>query len=131
MAPATTDGEKLKFRTLNRQTGHRVVIRYVDPFTGKVVKEDDEAPGFDRGEDDYVLFEDEDLDSVALDSTHMIDIETLVDPDSIGLIWRYKPYFCCPAISLEPKRLPSFARLWRPPKDWASRGWCWRAVSAR
>jgi len=27
MTPGTTDGEKLKFHTLNRKTGHRLVIR--------------------------------------------------------------------------------------------------------
>ena len=46
MTPATTDGEKLKFHTLNRQTGHRVVSRYVDAVTGKVDKEDDLAAEF-------------------------------------------------------------------------------------
>jgi len=100
MTPATTDSEKLKFHTLNRQTEHRVVSRYVDAVTGKVVKEEDEARGFARGEDDYVLLEDSDLEAVALESTRTIDIETFVDRDSIGWIWRDKAYFLLPGDSV-------------------------------
>jgi len=100
MTPATTDGEKLKFHTLNRHTGHRVVSRYVDEVTGKVVKEEDEARGFARDEDDYVLLEDDDLESVALDSTRTIDIATFVDHDSIGWIWRDKAHFLLPGDSV-------------------------------
>lgn len=96
MTPAVTEGEKLRFHTLNRETGNRVVSRYVDAVTGKVVKDEDEARGFARGEDDYVLLEDDDLDAVALDSTRTIDIETFVDRDSIGWIWRDKPHFLLP-----------------------------------
>lgn len=100
MTPATTDGEKLKFHTLNRQTGHRVISRYVDAVTGKVVMEDDEARGFAKGEDDHVLLEDDELEAVALDSTRTIDIETFIDRDSIGWIWRDKPHFLLPADSV-------------------------------
>jgi len=100
MTPATTEAEKLKFHTLNRQTGHRVVSRYVDTVTGKVVKENDEARGFARGEDDYVLLEDDDLEAVALESTRTLDIETFVDRDSIGWIWRDKPNLLMPADSV-------------------------------
>ena len=100
MTPATTDGEKLKFHTLNRHTGRRVASRYVDAVKGKVVKEEDEARGFARDEDDYVLLEDDDLDSVALDSTRTIDIETFVDYDSIGWIWRDTAHFLLPGDSV-------------------------------
>ena len=34
MAPATTDGEKVRFHTLNRATGNRIESRYVDADSG-------------------------------------------------------------------------------------------------
>jgi DNA end-binding protein Ku len=43
MTPATTENEKVRFHTLNRKTGNRVVSEYVDAVTGKSVDEDDEA----------------------------------------------------------------------------------------
>ncbi|QOD67090.1 Ku protein (plasmid) [Ochrobactrum sp. MT180101] len=86
MMPATSDSEKVRFHTLNRQTQNRVVSRYVDAVTGKEVWEDDEAKGYERGEGEYVLLNDDELDNVALDSTKTIDIEMFSPRESIGWI---------------------------------------------
>ncbi|MEZ2131296.1 MULTISPECIES: Ku protein [unclassified Sinorhizobium] len=96
MQPATSENEKVRFHTLNRKTSNRLVSRYVDSVTGQAVDEDDEVKGYQRGEDDYVLLEDEELDSVALDSTRTIDIETFVPKDSIGWIYLEKPHYLTP-----------------------------------
>jgi DNA end-binding protein Ku len=97
MGPATTEAEKVKFHTLNSETGNRVVSRYVDAVTGKPVKEDDEVKGYERGEDEYVMLEDEELESVALESTRTIDIDAFVPHDSIQWIWLESPYFLTPS----------------------------------
>ena len=97
MAPATSEGEKVRFRTMNAATGNRVVSRYVDAVTGKPVREEDEVKGYARGEDDFVLLEDEELDSVALESTRTIDIDMFVPADSIGWIWYDRPHYLSPA----------------------------------
>lgn len=93
MIPATSESEKVKFHTLNTRTGHRVISQYVDAVTHKPVREEDEVKGYSRGEDDYVLIEDEDLESVALESTHSIDISMCVDEDSIGWSYYDKPHY--------------------------------------
>lgn len=93
MTPATSETEKVRFHTLNRKSGNRVVSQYVDSVTGKPVDEDDEVKGYPRGDDEYVLLEDEDLDSVGLESTRTIDIEMFVPADSIGPIWYDKPHY--------------------------------------
>jgi DNA end-binding protein Ku len=96
MTPATTENEKVRFHTLNRKTGNRVVSRYVDAASGKPVDEDDEAKGYARGEDDFVLLEEDELEAVALDSTRTIDIETFVPADSIEWVWYDKPHYLAP-----------------------------------
>ena len=96
MTPATGEGGKIRFHTLNRATHNRVESRYVDAVSGKRVDDDDIARGYPRGEDDYVLLEDEELDAVALDSTRTIDIETFVPADSIAWIWHDKPHYLAP-----------------------------------
>ncbi len=96
MAPATSDNEKVRFHTLNGRTGNRVVSQYVDSITGKAVDEDDEVKGYARGEDDYVMLEDEELDAVALESTRTIDIEMFVPRDSIEWIWFDTPHYLTP-----------------------------------
>lgn len=96
MMPATSENEKVRFHTLNRQTQNRVVSHYVDSVTGKEVKEEDEVKGYQRGENDYVMLEDEELENVALDSTKTIDISTFTPRDSIEWIWLDTPYYLSP-----------------------------------
>lgn len=97
MMPATGDGEKLRFRTLNRTTGNPVASRSVDAGTGAVVEAEETVRGYPRGEDDYVMLEEEELDAVALDSTRTIDIATFVDAGSIAWVWYDRPYYLLPS----------------------------------
>jgi DNA end-binding protein Ku len=96
MTPATTENEKVRFHTLNRKTGNRVISQYVDAVTGKPVDEDDEVKGYPRGEDDYVLLEDDELEAVGLESTRTIDIDMFVPADSIEWVWYDKPHYLTP-----------------------------------
>lgn len=96
MMPATSENEKVRFHTLNRETQNRVVSHYVDSVTGKEVKDEDEVKGYQRGENDYVMLEDEELENVALDSTKTIDISTFTPRDSIEWIWLDTPYYLYP-----------------------------------
>ena len=96
MMPAVSENEKVRFHTLNRETQNRVVSRYVDAVTGKEVKDEDEVKGYQRGEDDFVMLEDEELESVALESTRTIDISTFTPSDSVEWIWLEKPYYLSP-----------------------------------
>src|ERR1700753_3690919 len=82
MMPAITQSEKVRFHTLNRATGNRVESRYVDAETNEPVDEENEVKGYQRGENDYVILEDEELEAVALESTRTIDIDMFVAEDS-------------------------------------------------
>lgn len=93
MMPATTENEKVKFRTLNRATNNPVVSHYVDSVTGKVVRSEDEVKGYPRGDNEYVMLEDVELENVALESTRTIDIEMFVKRESIDWIWLDTPYY--------------------------------------
>ncbi|MFN7090660.1 MAG: Ku protein [Allorhizobium sp.] len=97
MTPAVTESNKLRFHNINRKTGNRVVSRYVDAETGKPVDDEDQVKGYERAEDDYVLFEDDELEDVALESTRTIDIESFVPRSSIGWIWYDSPHYLAPA----------------------------------
>lgn len=97
MTPATSEREKVRFHTLNRATGHRVVSRYVDEASGKPVREEDEARGYEVAEGRYVLLEDDELDAIALESTRTLDIETFVPRDAVGWAYLDKPHYLVPA----------------------------------
>jgi DNA end-binding protein Ku len=96
MIPATTDNEKVRFHTLNRATGNRVVSQYVDTETGDLVEDDEQVKGYQRGEHEYLMLEDDEIDSVALESTRTIDIEMFVPAGDIGWIWYDKPHYLVP-----------------------------------
>src|SRR5215203_6067523 len=96
MLPATSEAEKVRFHTLNRETGNRVHARYVDAETGKPVDEEDQVKGYEREHGEYVMFDDEELQAVALESTRTIDIDCFVPTDSIGWIWYDTPHYLIP-----------------------------------
>lgn len=96
LTPATTENAKIRFHILNRATRNRVESRYLDSVTGKPVAEKDQAKGYPRGDDDYVILEDDEIEAVGLESTRTIDIETFVPRNSIDWIWYEKPHFLAP-----------------------------------
>ena len=96
MMSATSEEEKVRFHVLNRRTGNRIASHYVDAETGKPVNEADEVKGYTRGENDYVLLDDDELESVALESARTIDIQSFVASESIDWIWYDTPYYLTP-----------------------------------
>jgi DNA end-binding protein Ku len=96
MTPATSESEKVRFHTLNKETGNRVVSQYIDSLTGKTVKDEDEAKGYARGENDYVILTDDDLDRVALDTVKTIDIDKFAPAESIEWVYLEKPHYLMP-----------------------------------
>jgi DNA end-binding protein Ku len=96
MTPVISERQKVRFHTINRATGHRIQSRYVDAVTGNEVGDDDQVKGYPRGEDDYVMLEDDELEAVALESTRTIDVEAFVPRESIEWIWYDVPHFLTP-----------------------------------
>jgi DNA end-binding protein Ku len=97
LSPATTQGEKVRFHTLNRKTGERIHTQYIDAVTGKPVNDDDRTKAYEKAEDDYVILEEDELDSVQLESARTIDIDEFVEASSIEWVYFDSPYFVVPA----------------------------------
>lgn len=96
MTPAVSEGGKVRFHNLNRKTHARVLSQYVDAETGEAVEDEDQVKGYEKGEGDYVLFEDEEIEDVGLESTRTIDIDTFVPAQSIGWVWYDRPHYLAP-----------------------------------
>lgn len=97
LTPATSESEKVRFHTINKVTGNRIASRYVDAVTGEEVDEDDEVKGYERGENEFLLLEDEELENVALDSVKTVDVEKFVPRDSVEWVWLESPYYITPS----------------------------------
>ena len=94
--PATSASEKVRFNTLNRATGNRLKRQMVDSETGDVVESENQVKGYAVGKDQYVLVEDEELASIAIESTRTVDIERFVPKASIDDRYRDTPYYLAP-----------------------------------
>jgi len=94
--PATSTRERIRFNIINRETGNRVRYRQVDAETGKDVPEEDRVKGYKTAKGAYVLLEPEELDEVALESTHTIDVESFVPRKEIDEIYLDEPFYLAP-----------------------------------
>ena len=68
----------------------------VDRETGEVVEAPDQVKGHEIGKRDYVIIEDEEIEFVAIESTHTIDIETFVPRAEIDDVYIDQPYYLTP-----------------------------------
>ena len=94
--PATSSSEKVRFNTLNRATGNRLKRQMIDSETGDVVASEDQVKGYAVGKDQYVIVEDEELSSIAIESTRTVDIERFVPKIAIDDRYRDTPYYLAP-----------------------------------
>jgi DNA end-binding protein Ku len=94
--PATSASEKVRFNTLNRATGNRLKRQMIDSETGDVVESDEQVKGYAVGKDQYVIVEDEELASIAIESTRTVDIERFVPKSAIDDRYRDTPYYLAP-----------------------------------
>src|SRR4051812_34026377 len=69
--PAVTPAERISFRQVNRNTGHRLKQQLVDAVTGEVVDPLDKARGYEVEQDKFVVVEDQELRDAKQDAKAM------------------------------------------------------------
>jgi DNA end-binding protein Ku len=94
--PATSTAERIRFHIINRKTGHRIRNDVVDAETGQPVEPEDRVKGYEFTKNEYLLLEDDELDNVALESTHTIEITDFVPIDEIDRIYLDESYYLAP-----------------------------------
>jgi DNA end-binding protein Ku len=94
--PATSTSQRIRFNIINRNTGNRIRNDIVDAETGQPVDPEDRVKGYQVEKGRYVLVEDEELDNVALESTHTIDIEEFVPVSEVDRIYLDESYYLVP-----------------------------------
>jgi DNA end-binding protein Ku len=94
--PATSDTEKVSFNQINRKTGHRIKYLKVDAETGDEVTSEDIVKGYKVDTDTYIEVTKDELDDIALDSTHTIEIDEFVPKADIDIRYLIRPYYLVP-----------------------------------
>jgi DNA end-binding protein Ku len=94
--PATSATERVSFRQVNRQTGNRLRQQLVDSVTGEPVGSENKGRGYEIGKDQVLMVEDEELESIQVESTHTIDIDSFVPRDQVDERYLDSPYYIAP-----------------------------------
>ncbi|HWX05653.1 MAG TPA: Ku protein [Bradyrhizobium sp.] len=94
--PATSDTEKVSFNQINRKTGHRIKYAKVDADTGEEVANEDIVKGYKVDTDTYIEVSKDELDDLALESTHTIEIDEFVPRTDIDTRYLIRPYYLVP-----------------------------------
>src|SRR5207247_11473701 len=95
-SPATSDTDKVTFNQINRKTGHRIKSAKVDADTGEEVGSDDIMKGYKVDTDTYIEVSKEELDDIALESTHTIEIDEFVPKTDIDNRYLIRHYYLIP-----------------------------------
>ena len=94
--PAVTQSERTRFHQINTKTGNRLRQQMVDERTGKAVSSEQKGRGYELSKGRYVPVNEEELEAIALESTHIIDIDGFVPRDEIDRRYLDKPYYLAP-----------------------------------
>lgn len=95
MFTATTTAERIRFHIINRKTENRIRNEVVDSETGDPVEPEDRIKGFPEGKG-YILLEDEELDEVALESTHTLEIDAFIPREEVDEIYLDESFYIVP-----------------------------------
>ena len=93
---ATSTSDRVSFRQINRATGNRLRQVMVDDITREPVEGSDKVRGYEYAKNAYVMVEEDELDAVAIESNHTIEIDKFVPRAQIDERYYDSPYYLVP-----------------------------------
>jgi DNA end-binding protein Ku len=93
---SATHEHEVSFHQFEKGTADRIRYRRVNERSGKEVEYDEIVKGADVGGGDYVMLEQEELDSVAPGRSRSLEIDRFVELDEIDPIYYQKTYYLGP-----------------------------------
>jgi Ku protein len=94
--PATSSAETTNFHQINKRTGNRLRQQMVDSETGRVVDKENKGRGYELSRGRYVRIEEDELEAVQIEGTHIVDIDDFVLEDEIDERYLDRPYYIAP-----------------------------------
>jgi DNA end-binding protein Ku len=87
--------EKVSFHLLHKDTHNRIQMKPHDPEVGPVERSD-LVKGYEYEKGKYVIFTEEDLEKIQIESSKAIVIEKFVDAGNVDPIYLELPYYVAP-----------------------------------
>src|SRR5487761_298763 len=76
--------ERVSFRQINKKTGNRLRQQLIDDITREPVEAHDKGRGYEYAKNAYIPIDDDELDAIAIESNHTIEIDSFVPHDQAG-----------------------------------------------
>ncbi len=92
----TSSTERVSFRQINKKTGNRLRQQLVDEVTREPVEGEHKGRGYECAKNTYIPVDDDELDALAVDSTHTIEIDSFVPREQIDERYLDSPYYITP-----------------------------------
>ena len=94
--PGTSSSERVSFRQINKKTGNRLRQQLVDEGTREPVESEDKGRGYEYSKGAYIPVEDEELEAIAIESNHTIEVNSFVPREQIDERYLDSPYYLTP-----------------------------------
>ena len=92
----TTATERVSFRQINKKTGNRLRQQLVDEVTREPVEGENKGRGYEYSKNAYIPVDDNELDAIAIESSHTIEIDSFVPREQIDERYLDSPYYITP-----------------------------------
>ena len=115
----TSATERVSFRQINKKTGNRLRQQLVDEITREPVEGSHKGRGYEYAKNAYIAVDDDELDAIAIESNHTIEIDSFVPREQIDERYLDTPYYIRRMTRRDRTRLrssakPCAARTWSP-----------------
>jgi len=92
----TSSTERVSFRQINKKTGHRLRQQLVDEVTREAVEGEHKGRGYEYAKNAYIPVDDDELDAIAIESNHTIEIDSFVPRGQLDERYLDSPYYITP-----------------------------------
>src|SRR5438105_10270868 len=103
---ACSTSERVAFRQINKATGNRLRQQLIDEETRQPVDPEHKGRGYEIAKGQYIIVDDEEIDAIEIESTHVIEIDSFVLRAQIDQRFFDTPYYVTPS---EPVGQEAFA----------------------
>src|SRR5277367_5848697 len=92
----TSSTERVSFRQINKKTGNRLRQLLVDEITREPVEGENKGRGYEYSKNSYIAVDDNEIDAIAIESNHTIEIDSFVPREQIDGRYLDSPYYITP-----------------------------------
>jgi DNA end-binding protein Ku len=93
---ACSTAERIAFRQINKATGNRLRQQLIDEETRQPADPEHKGRGYEVAKGQYLIVEDEELEAIEIESTHVIEIDSFVPRQQIDQRFFDSPYYIVP-----------------------------------